>query len=667
MLSIFRSHKNFVFLVVLFVFVAALINELGPSQQLLQSIHADSSKLYEPGKVVFDYFGNPWDATRFDPTESPLSLVVMIVAILYMLMICYIGKSIILTLLDRDYELPRIPLLFSGFLIGYTTILMPIRIVFIIFEARTASILCIFGVLSWSLRSILRMPVESSRSNIWISFFLILVLISFSVLYRFQSGRNFLVSDSNLVFLDYARKFKADQSDLGYLPTWDQQSDEWIFNAPGIFLLQSSQFDSLWYLVSAAFGQLSLFFSIYLFSRYFFLKLFQSTFAIVGAWFPSFLVFFSTPAWTPAAYVSLFGGQNPVIYLGHPGRYVGLILPCVMLFLFEKHVESDPRYFRRILFFSGIGFMSVHLTFYVILIGLILVLIRTKHAETILPDSVPSGRYRRISPNSLYVLIPSLLSLVLVYYLNQRKVESGVVEVVNTPSGSSVFLLLGSVLSVLLFRFAFHNGTSIPDLYQRLVDYLVYGLSIFSGFLISGNTLLSISVFRSAWGSIGSVLPFFKTEPSSRGLAANIEFQAFNFSGNECWVTGHCLSIWGFLGSFGLVVFLTFGAIVSCSFNRKISSIHKKLLGLVVILFPITFFIVDFTGGNGLGASWIKTRFVEPVYYYILVLSWLSIAFTTKYRKLLLIVSTLWFLPLIILRVLPQTVINLVWFVKQIR
>jgi hypothetical protein len=131
-------------------------------------------------------------------------------------------------------------------------------------------------------------------------------------------------------------------------------------------------------------------------------------------------------------------------------------------------------------------------------------------------------------------------------------------------------------------------------------------------------------------------------------------------------VTGHCVSVWGFIGAYGIVIFLVSIALILFPTNGEQLTVNETLFALTLILFPLMFFIVDFTGGTELISSWVKTRFLEPAYYSLLVLSWLSIARFQKYRGLFLVISALWFLPLIVIRVLPQIVTNLVWLVKQV-
>jgi hypothetical protein len=664
--SSFKEHKLLTILGLVFVFLATLVSILGPPQLILQSIHADSSTVYKPGKVVFDYFGNPWDATRFDPFGNSLSLLFFVFAIAYMLMVCFIGRSIISSFLIAEQKIPPIPLLLAGFLIGYTSILLPLRLLYTVFQSDLASVLSIFILLSWSIRSISNSPSNPAKQITKGSFWLFTLFAVLAIVYRIQSGRNFLVSDSNLVFLDYAKLFKVDDMDLGYLPTWDQQSDEWIFTAPGVFLIKSDQYDSLWYLVTAAFGQISLFCSIFLFSRHTLQKLPRTLFIRLGAWIPPLLVFFSTPSLLPTGYRSLFGGQNPVIYLGHPGRYLGLLLPWILIFLLSRgKSKSDRLSSKEFLFFSGIGFMSLHLTVYVFLFGLALLFIQFARPIFRLSTSSPRNKSSSFFRSELMVFMPALLSLIVVYMLNTRDVALGSVSVDNQRSWSSIILLLGSLFSLFLFILRSDGARLIPQFHRPLKRFMLYLFAIFFGFTISGNAIFHFEIFRSGYKLLGKILPFYQTEPYSRGLINDITFEPFVFSGNECWVTGHCLSISGFIGSFGLIIMLVFMAITVSLKSRSTPTIFETLFGLSIIFLPLMFFIVDFTGGIGLGSSWIKTRFLEPAYYYVLVLSWLMITLYTRYRRIFIFFSCLWFLPLVFFRVIPQIQANLLWLIRR--
>jgi hypothetical protein len=659
-----KRHKSFLLIACIYLLLAVAVSRFGPSRQILHFIHADSTKIYPPGKVVHDYWGNPWDPTGFNPFDGFISMQVLIFATVYMLMICFIGRQIISSFLGNHLNLPQIPLLFAGFLIGYTTVLLPLRIIYALFPVRIGSVLFLICLISLCIRSIMTTSMRTSQPRILSSSSLIVLCIFIVFIYRVQSGRNFLVSDSNINFLNVVKLFKTTKSGFAFLPTWDQQSDEWIFTAPGVFLFESIRFDAIWYLLTASFGQISLFFSVYLFSLNSFRKVSSSRWLGLGAWFPSCLIFFSTPSWLPSSYVSLFGGQNPVIYLGHAGRYVGLILPCILVFLFEqKSFERDKTYLLQFLFFAGIGFMSIHLALYFILIGFILTFIKPISRRG---QSKPTLHFITLISQKKFIFAPALVGLLFVYTLIHRDISPGVTSTTEIFSWTGLILLFGSCISLFLYKVSFRDVSVKLELFVHFRRYFFYGLALFIGFVFSGNTLLTFEPFRDGYRWVGSVFPSFLVDPYTRGVGDVIPFNVLRFSGTECWVTGHCVSVWGFIGAYGIVIFLVSIALILFPTNGEQLTVNETLFALTLILFPLMFFIVDFTGGTELISSWVKTRFLEPAYYSLLVLSWLSIARFQKYRGLFLVISALWFLPLIVIRVLPQIVTNLVWLVKQV-
>jgi hypothetical protein len=659
-----RRHKSFLLAACVYLLLAVGVSRFGPSRQILHFIHADSTKIYPPGKVVHDYWGNPWDASGFNPFDGFISLQVLIFATVYMLMICFIGRAIIASFLGNHLNLPQIPFLFAGFLIGYTTVLLPLRIVYALLPVRIGSVLIFICLISLCIKSIKTTPMRTSQPSILFSGFLIVMCIFIAFIYRVQSGRNFLVSDSNINFLNVVKLFKTTKNGLDFLPTWDQQSDEWFFTAPGVFLFESSRYDAIWYLLTASFGQLSLFFSVYLFSLNSFRKVSTSQWLRLGAWVPSCLIFFSTPSWLPSGYVSLFGGQNPVIYLGHAGRYVGLILPCILVFLFEqKSFDRDKTHLLQFLFFAGIGFMSIHLAFYFILIGFILTFIKPIRSRG---QSKPTLRSLTLIPHKKLIFSPALAGLLSVYVFNHRDVSPGVTSSTEILSWTSIILLFGSCMSLFLYKVSIRDVPVKLGLFAHFRRYIFYGLALFTGFILSGNTLLTFEPFRDGYRWVGSVFPSFLIDPYTRGVGAVTPFNVLRFSGTECWMTGHCLSVWGFIGAYGIVILLASIALILFPTNGEQSTINETLFALSLILFPLMFFIVDFTGGTELISSWVKTRFLEPAYYCLLVLSWLSVAKIHKYRGLFLVISALWFLPLIVMRVSPQIVANFVWVFKQV-
>ena len=662
--NLFRRHKSILLIACIYLLLAVGVSRFGPSRQILHFIHADSNKVYPPGKVVYDYWGNPWDSAGFNPFDGFISLQVLIFASIYMLMICFIGRAIISSFLGHRPNLPQIPLLFSGFLIGYTTVLLPLRIVYALLPVRIGSVLIFICLISLCIKSIKNSPMRTSQPKFLISGFLIAMCIFIAFIYRVQSGRNFLVSDSNIYFLNIVKLFKTTKNGFDFLPTWDQQSDEWLFTAPGVFLFESSTHDAIWYLLTASFGQLSLFFSVYLFSFNSFRKVTSSQWLRLSAWVPSCLIFFSTPSWLPSGYVSLFGGQNPVIYLGHAGRYVGLILPCILVFLFEhKSFERDKTHLLQFLFFAGIGFMSIHLALYFILIGFILTFIKPIRSHGQWKPSLRSAT--SISRKNI-VFLPALLGLLLVYIFNHRDISPGSTSTLNLFSWTSLILLFGSCMSLFMYRISLLGVPANLEIVAHFRRYIFYGLALSIGFVLSGNTLLTFEPFRQGYKWVGSIFPSFLIDPYSRGVGAATPFNVLRFSGTECWVTGHCLSVWGFIGAYGLIILLASVALSLFPIGGEHLRINETLFSLTLILFPLMFFIVDFTGGTELISSWVKTRFLEPAYYSLLVLSWLSIARLRKYRGLFLVVSALWFLPLIVARIFPQIVTNLVWVFKQV-
>ena len=83
------------------------------------------------------------------------------------------------------------------------------------------------------------------------------------------------------------------------------------------------------------------------------------------------LLLFVTPAADPRFYLSLVGGQNPSIFLGHAGRFLGIVLPlCLPVFLSRPLTRSTALG----AFLLGMGLMSTsihNLTAATIVIGLV--------------------------------------------------------------------------------------------------------------------------------------------------------------------------------------------------------------------------------------------------------------------------------------------------------
>ena len=140
---------------------------------------------------------------------------------------------------------------------------------------------------------------------------------------------------------------------------WDQQSDEWIFNAPLMFTSHSGR-DYLLPLYATQFVGLASFGCL--------------AFGIVHSLAPGHrrlsaalataVVLLSTPAIFPWFYAPLIGGHNPVLWLGHPGRFVAIAAPWVALLLLGRHGRAATISIG--LATMGLGFVTLYATVYVL-------------------------------------------------------------------------------------------------------------------------------------------------------------------------------------------------------------------------------------------------------------------------------------------------------------
>jgi len=634
----------------------------------IRNIHADSLNVYPPGETTYDYWKAPWDSSRFNPFPTDSHLLQLVYIAPYLGSVSAIGLAV-LRVGGISRQLNSIAGEFAaGFLTGYVLLLSFIRVIFYMAPISSASRVSYLAILFGGVLSLrgLNLHRRNYLPQYWAkSIAMIVIAVFSSFIYRIQSGRNFLVSDSLIVFLDQIRSIKQNPL-VQYLPTWDQQSDEWIFSAPGIFLSKNVGAEALWIVATNACAFVALVTILALTANYLLEDVRRKRLA---QWSAVGFSILGTTAIIPVLNISLIGGQNPMIYLGHAGRFVGVVSPLIGYAIGQNSESGKPQ--RKLLLTAiislGFGFLSPQAFFY-FLIGITLGITSVGTLQ-INPGSkavsLNSGRSQTVGLLPLFVFTTG----VVVYGFASESVPAG------TGHGPTSFKFVGFLLIVPIILCSCWMVSSIARLngfvgLKRIVlraatDICASCLMYLCGLFLSGNMVGYSGVRLRLINYLQSVLPGLATPLLSRGISVPFEFSELGqYGGLQCWISVYCASPSGFVFAVAFpLVLASIAALIAILDDRR----SVQSLGLVVVvvtsLLMASLFLVDFTGGDQLLQIWGKTRFLEAPLYLLMFFSVLSIG------RILPIfactIAVLWTLPTVI-QVIPQWYANLNWLVSQI-
>lgn len=578
--------------------VVALSDAISPNQ--VGAIHGDGNGTWEVGKVHVA----GWDSPGYNPFgESRLSLPTIPLTFLYLLAVTSIG-SIMVRALPGAAAWPRVVRALAGFLPGYVIVFAPLQLVFAAVPLPYASWVALALVLAAGLGLHARalrttttaLRTEASvRTGLLVTGAGIAAVAGVSILWRLQAGRNFMVNDSVITVLQQAQATLLGPTGT-YLGQWDQQSDEWLFSAPLMFRQADGQdyLFPLW--LASAMGLAS--FACIVFGL---LKHFAWRRATLTAGVGTALILAATPSILPTTYLSLFGGQNPALWTGHEGRYVGIVAPWLALLLVGR-VRDRRTGALAALALAGLAFVSVHAAAYV-----------AAALGAVLVWRLAAGRRElaaRVTPGVLGLGVVALAVPLLTYTYVTR---------VSDPSQLGWLLAGGAVLAGLTALAAAFAGAAAPAVrggWWRGALFVVGAFAL--GFLLSGN----LKVNEDLRSVLGVLLPGFDRPSISRGLLTE-DLTFPSFTGQECTtaITGHCLGGGGFLNAYGVLIALALAGWVGI--GRVVAGAPDTLVRwraawlLMVAALCASFALVDFTG-VGQGVAWILTRFIEVPYYGLL-------------------------------------------------
>ena len=331
----------------------------------LHFMHADAFGLHQ---VAYPYVP-AWDSFGFDPfSTGAIRLFTAVATVVYMASVLSLG-TLVIRALRGSAQWPRPVRVLAAFLPGFLMVLAPLQLVFAALPLTAAAWTALIGVpfvavfahrealaaLPTRVRTDAAYRSQTLRTGSWV-----VGVIFLAALWRLQAGRNFLVSDSVVTLLHAAR----DQ--LGgvfgnHLTQWDQQSDEWLFSGPLMFWSHGPEDFAFPLYITQSIGLAS--FAGLAFGLVHTLAVRRPR---LTAGLATGGILAASPAAQPIYYISLVGGQNPALFIGHPGRYLGIVAPWAVLLL-REHLHERRTLVALGLATTGLGFLSVHVAVYVVM------------------------------------------------------------------------------------------------------------------------------------------------------------------------------------------------------------------------------------------------------------------------------------------------------------
>ncbi|MCW3001073.1 MAG: hypothetical protein JWQ20_371, partial [Conexibacter sp.] len=192
------------------------------------------------------------------------------------------------------------------------------------------------------------------------------------------------------------------------------------------------------------------------------------------------------------------------------------------------------------------------------------------------------------------------------------------------------------------------------------------------GFLLSNN--LTDGFAKGHLRSVlAAVLPGYDTPLASRSLLGDTPVTGLSFptfTGQECSISGHCVSPGYFLAAYGFVLVVALAGWVALGPMSSDGAINGRRVAWLIMVgsLGLSLALVDFSGAP-LGTAWVLTRFIEVPYYGLLALGAMAFAGTRNRvtTGVGLGVLALWTVIPIVVNLVPvQLVRNAHWLARAV-
>jgi hypothetical protein len=266
----------------------------------------------------------------------PLTLVYLAV---YLSSTMAIGSRVVAAI-QADDRWPAPVRMLAGFLPGYVMTLAPLQLLFARIPYQEASWVAMAALplvalllhrrpLLTALRAVRagRLPRGHGAGAMAV----VLALVSVAVVHRLQQGLLFLTQDS-ITYQLRAGIVQVTGGNGPYLIHWNIQTDEWLYNAPLMFI-DGGSYGDLWFPIYIT---QSVSVAAFLCLLYGVVHRVARRRKGLAAGVTVAATFGSTLAIYPWLYVIVVVGGQPLLALAHPGRHVSILAPWVAVLLLGR-------------------------------------------------------------------------------------------------------------------------------------------------------------------------------------------------------------------------------------------------------------------------------------------------------------------------------------------
>jgi hypothetical protein len=580
-------------------------------------------------------------STFFSPfKDDRLRLLTVLMAIVYFGAVTALGNPIVGAVRGHA-KWPRPVSVLAGFLPGYLMVLGPLQLLFAAVPYLTAAWLALVGVpLSAVLvhrqtivaRVTRPRTVGDHRRHTALMALAVAGMVLLALVHRLQASSYFLTQDSISWFLVAASGqlgqsvygYFADGTFHHYLAQWNQQSDEWVFNAPLLFSSHAGRDFGFPIYASQALSLAS--FACLVFGL---VHRFAERRKVLAASVAVVAVLASSPSIYLWRYVIVITGDNPILWTGHTGRHVGIVAPWVAVALLGRQRRAVV--VASALATLGLGFTSLQ-----VLTGVLVAV-----AAALLLRAVRGRDEPRVRPAIVHRLVQGVAATV----LGMIVLAFWWVHHTRAPAGGAWWLLAAAAVAsaAAVVIVASTAGPTGPRLPRRAPLWIVAWIAMVAAGLLLSNNMTEHVLGGDVRRLLGTILPGYdgpllaRTD-LPRDLLAGLSFP--HLAGTNCTLL-LCQSFAGFLASYGVLVVVCLTAWLALGSTTSdpatVATLRAVWLLLVAAL-AIAFVIVHFTGAVNYLQVIIFTRFIEVPYYSLLAFA--ALVFTTSRSRATMIGGT---------------------------
>jgi hypothetical protein len=601
--------------------IVAIVVVTSEQQTTFAGLREALSNVYLPQKV-----GTMPPFIAFPPIESfspdlahrSWWLTIMF-EVIYVASTMAIGSRV-LAAIRGDDEWPAPVRWLAAFLPGYLMTLAPLQLLFVAAPVATASWIGLTAVPAWAVALHWRGMVAGTRGlrprlprrdGGVVAVAIALAMVVVAVTHRLQQGVFHLTQDSISVFL-WASVYQIQGVFNDYLVHFKTQTDEFIFNAPLVF--SNGHFGDAWFpfYITQSVSVASLLCLVYGIVH----RIARRRKVLAGS-LAAVTVFGSTLAIYPWTFVTIVGGGQPVIALGHPGRHVEIIAPWAAL-LVMRSPRKAPLW-ALALATLGLGFVTLNTLLYVgvaVTAGLIWRILRGR-------PGVLQASAVRVGVHATLVLAVALPIVAFSYTSYDYEPAAPIIPTLIL-AGACLAALAGAVI----IGWGTTKAQQTRGRVRPLAWYGAWVLTAIVGILFSDN-LEGSRIGERAHDLMAPLLPGFGPPAVDRDTLVDGVFAGLHlpsFSQAACDSNTSCGSIPNFLMGYGVLFSLILAAWVGYGRlkpHTEKTNQHRvaTLIGLAAL--PLALILVFFTGAETLQAGAL-TRMLETPYYALLALAVLA-------------------------------------------